>query len=278
MIKVSGIRAHDLMADSIDELVSKLKENGLSAIQFAPTKSFPEIVPSMEEFTKSQAEIFGEKFKKEDIEVSVLGCYVNLSSRDETIRKGAVNLFCQYIDLVKPLKAKFIGTETGSITNGYTEENFTEEAYQLMLDSLTQIVAYAEKKNVIISLEAGINHPLHDLSVIERVFTDIKSDNLVLLFDLVNLLTPDNALKQEELLENTRLKLGNKIQVVHLKNCLFDNGEKTASSISQGVVDYELLINWIAELPTKPILLFDEIPEKDLLDDMNYLSSLINRH
>lgn len=78
-----GIRAHDLVASTPAELVTKLKTYQLKNIHFAPKKSFPNLVPDLSKLTEETARFLGDTFAQEEVKLSVLGCYVNISSRDK---------------------------------------------------------------------------------------------------------------------------------------------------------------------------------------------------
>lgn len=266
-----GVRAHDLAVDSIDSLILRLQDYRFSAIQLAPAKSFPKEVTDINALTLEQASYYGARLREAKIEVTVLGCYVNLSSYETSVRQGAIETFCHYIDLVSALNAKFVGTETGSVLTGYTQENYSEKAYGLMRASLETIVQYGETQGVSIALEAGINHPLHDVATIERVLADCQSDNLVVLFDLVNLLTVANSHLQQELLEASFASFGHKIHVIHLKDCQFVDGKKVTVPLGQGIIDYPLLMSYIGKMREQPQLLMDEIPEADLATSIQFL-------
>ena len=65
--------------------------------------------------------IFGEYFQKNNIELSILGCYINLSSKNQEVRAQALATFKQQIALCSAYQAKMIATETGSVPVGYTK-------------------------------------------------------------------------------------------------------------------------------------------------------------
>ena len=125
-----GIRAHDLDVRNREEIVQKVSQLHLSHIQFAPQKAFPEQL-KLTDMTLGSAAYFGEYFQKNNIELSILGCYINLSSKNQEVRAQALATFKQQIALCSAYQAKMIATETGSVSVGYTKENFTEEAYQI---------------------------------------------------------------------------------------------------------------------------------------------------
>ena len=59
---------------------------------------------------------------KNNIELSILGCYINLSSKNQEVRAQALATFKQQIALCSAYQAKMIATETGSVSVGYTKK------------------------------------------------------------------------------------------------------------------------------------------------------------
>ena len=93
-----GIRAHDLEVRNREEIVQKVSQLHLSHIQFAPQKAFPEQL-KLNAMTLVSAAYFGEYFQKNNIELSILGCYINLSSKNQEVRAQALATFKQQIAL-----------------------------------------------------------------------------------------------------------------------------------------------------------------------------------
>ena len=69
---ILGTRAHDIQADSALDLCRKLKSIGMDTIQFAPHKSFPDLVYS-EQAIREIAGIFHEN----GIHTAVYGAYID---------------------------------------------------------------------------------------------------------------------------------------------------------------------------------------------------------
>ena len=115
---------------------------------------------------------------KNNIELSILGCYINLSSKNQEVRAQALATFKQQIALCSAYQAKMIATETGSVSVGYTKENFTEEAYQIARNSIIELVAHAENFGVTVAVEAGINHPIYNYQLAKRLIDEVASPNL----------------------------------------------------------------------------------------------------
>lgn len=68
-----------------------------------------------------------------------------------------------------------VATETGSVKNGYTEDNFTEEAFLKVMESVKRMVKNAERFGITAAIEAGINHPLYTEKLAKRMIDSIKN-------------------------------------------------------------------------------------------------------
>lgn len=195
-----GIRAHDLEVRNREEIVQKVSQLHLSHIQFAPQKAFPEQL-KLNAMTLGSAAYFGEYFQKNNIELSILGCYINLSSKNQEVRAQALATFKQQIALCSAYQAKMIATETGSVSVGYTKENFTEEAYQIARNSVIELVAHAENFGVTVAVEAGINHPIYNYQLAKRLVDEVASPNLKIILDCANLMHKENHTDQEKVIQ-----------------------------------------------------------------------------
>ncbi len=239
-----GIRAHDLTSTTKETLVQKLKEFRLTHIQFAPQKAFQNQL-DLTKMTLGTASHFGRYFQKNDIELSILGCYVNISSEDSTVRKQALTTFNHQISLCSAYGARMIATETGSVGTGYTKKNFTEEAYRVARSSVIEMVKEAEKFGVTVAIEAGINHPLHSYQLAKRLIHEVASPNLKLILDCANLIHPQNHSEQELLVRNALEELGPYLVALHLKDYLMKNNTVQIVPVGQGCLDFRPLMHFI---------------------------------
>lgn len=124
-----GIRAHDFGQIPLQELTLKLQKYGFSHIQFAVKKSFPESVAALSAISPGTAAYYGEAFRQAGIRIAVLGCYVNIIDSDPDKRTEALTDFSTHLRLARDFGASLVGTETGSVGQGYTPDNFTEESF-----------------------------------------------------------------------------------------------------------------------------------------------------
>ena len=103
-------------------------------------------------------------FEDEKITISVLSCYINLIHPDlEERENDFINLKHTFVTLQclgqKSLQLKQAVYETIY----YTEDNYTEEAYEEVLFSVRRLCREAEKYGIIVGIEPGINHPIHTI-------------------------------------------------------------------------------------------------------------------
>lgn len=247
-----GIRAHDLTADTREELGEKIRHYGFTHIQFAIKKSFPDMAPTLTSISSGTASYIGDYLQNLGIKISILGCYVNLASPDPQIRKQEIDSFKHHITLANDYHAAVVGTETGSVGNGYTTKNYTEEAYQLARDSVIEMVAFAEQFGVTVGIEAGINHPLYTSALARRLINEVRSPNLKIIMDCANLISVDNHQKQEEVVFHALNDLRDDISCFHLKDFVIENNQVKIVPVGTGWMKYDQILSFLKH--DKPLM------------------------
>ncbi|MDU5334890.1 sugar phosphate isomerase/epimerase [Enterococcus sp.] len=272
-----GIRAHDIHAHSREELGEKLLANGFSHIQLAVQKSFPDAVPSLDSISSGTGHFFGDYFARLGIKVSVLGCYVNLASPDSMIRNQAIDHFKRHIAVASSFQAAVVGTETGSVGNGYTTKNYTKEAYQTARQSIAELVACAEKLGVIVGIEAGINHPLYTADLAKQLVQEIQSPNLRIIMDCANLMSVENHQQQKEVIHQALTNLRDDICSMHLKDFVVENGQIKIVPVGTGWMDYTQILKFLKY--DKPLMFasLEATAEEHLPNALSYLKELYDR-
>lgn len=244
-----GIRAHDVPADTCEELTKKIKKHGLSHIQFAPQKSFPELVPAIQKSSLGTAAYFHKQFQRSELDLSILGCYVNISSQDPATREKALADFNHQLSLASTYQAAMVATETGSVEKGYTKKNFTEEAYQTARDSVIRMVQQAEKFGATVAIEAGMNHPLYTYQLAKRLVDEVQSPNLKIIIDCANLLNMENQDQHTHLIQQALETLDDHIAAIHLKDYQVKENKITFVPVGTGSMDFRPLLHYLKSRP-----------------------------
>lgn len=247
-----GIRAHDLHISSREELGAKLLQQQFTHIQLALNKSFPHLVPSLANTSSGTANYIGGYLQQLGIKISVLGCYVNIASLDQSTRQAALATFKHQITLAKDYPATVVGTETGSVTGGYTIKNFTEEAYKIARDSVIDLVSFAEHFGVIVGIEPGINHPLYTYQLTKRLVDEVQSPNLKIILDCANLISLDNYRQQEYITSQALEILHDHICSIHLKDFIIENNQVKIVPVGSGWMKYHHILAFLKH--NKPLM------------------------
>ena len=106
-----GCRAHDYGKLPAAALAATLRAKGYNAAQLA----MPRAIAGIEDFshiTDQQLAEIRTAFAAQDVEISVLSCYQDLSAPDADIRRTAVDTVKRTLGCAKVLGAKMVGSET----------------------------------------------------------------------------------------------------------------------------------------------------------------------
>ncbi|MEK5238751.1 sugar phosphate isomerase/epimerase [Paenibacillus sp. FSL L8-0470] len=269
-----GIRAHDFARLPLPELIAKLDQYRFKHIQFAVRKSFPESVPSLAALSPGTAAYFGEAFRQAGVRIAVLGCYVNIIDPDPGKRAQALDDFSTHLRLARDFGASLVGTETGSVGKGYTTDNFTEEAFQEVVVSVKAMVAEAERFGVTVGIEAGQNHPLHSAKLTRRLLDLIPSNNLQIILDCANLMSPDNYRQQEGVITEALELLGDRIAVIHLKDFTVEDGRIVIVPVGQGQLQFAPILHYMKYNRPHIQGLLESTSEPHLRESVDFLQRL----
>lgn len=270
-----GIRAHDLPMQSLENLVQDISQRGLSSVQLALNKSF-DFKTELGFLTPGLANHISKAFRQADIQIAVLGCYVNIIHPDIDQRRQALERFKEHLRYARDFGCSIVGTETGNINADiiYTEENFSEEPFIAMVESVKEMVAEAEKFGVIVGIEPGVNHPLHSPEKVSRLLEEVNSNNLQIIFDPVNFLTRDNYLNQGKILQEAVDSWGDRVAVLHAKDFIVEKGNLRFVPLGQGWLDYDLIFKTLVSRKPHINIIMDEINQDDIEKSSEFIRKI----
>ena len=246
-----GVRAHDYGRHDAEKLAELLSEEGYETAQLAPAKCL-EGVGSFDDITEDHISALKNAFEVWKIRPAVFGCYVDLSSDDEIIRKKAVDDFCRAMELNRILGADVVGTETSYAHFGRTGKI---SHFPLMMDSLEKITWQAEKLNMDFAIEPVDYYPLDDAVLTREVLDILGSRHVKVIFDLMNVMKRPDLYDQNVYWEDSFRLIGDDIAAVHLKDYrLNDKKEAEECLLGEGVLDYTVLKRWLKVHHDMPVL------------------------
>lgn len=242
-----GIRLHDGEKKPVEELLPIIKEQGFSCAHIALSKSMKEYNTGITALTPGFAMYLKRLFAENDLDIAVLGCYLNLAVPDKNMLEKNLEVYKAHIRFASALGCGVVGTETGAPNIEYKYEHacHTEEALSVFIKNLRIVTEYAEKMGVLIAIEPVWKHIVYSPKTARRVLDEINSPNLRIIFDPVNLLCYDNYMYRYEIFDEAIELLGSDIAVVHIKDFTVQGKELIATAAGLGEMDYRAIMRFI---------------------------------
>jgi sugar phosphate isomerase/epimerase len=240
-----GVRAHDFGRKDAAELAREIRGAGFECVQLALTKAIAGI-ENFKDITQRQVEQVREAFSREDVELTVYGCYVEPALADKAARLVQVGYFCEGVRFARLMGASVIATETTRFPlDGAQSER--EEAYQRLKDSALRMAEAAEKEGMTIGIEPVAVHTLNTPELARRLQEEVGSSKLKIVFDPVNMLTPDNSADQRGIFAGFLKILGDDIAAMHIKDVAVVDNDLAWRNIGEGSVDYQPIMAWLKQ-------------------------------
>lgn len=274
-----GVRAHDFGKLAVEELAPTIANHGFSSIQLALAKSFPEIDTSLGRLSPGLANYIGETFHRHQIQIAVLGCYINPVHPEPELRRQSLARFKEHIRFARDFGCSVVATETGSINANcsYHPGNCSEAMLEELIESLRELVKEAEKFGVFVCVEGVTRHVMSTPAKIRQVLEAIDSPNLQVLFDPVNLIPAAAYERHEELVEQSLDWFGDRMLVLHAKDFIIEKEDTKTVPIGRGLLKWDKVLTKI--LTRKPyinILIEDNKP--DTIDESaDHLRSVLRQ-
>lgn len=258
-----GIRLHDVAKGTIEQRVQTAHEQGFACAHIALSKlcdykmTLPELTPGWAMYLKKV-------FEKQDLDIAVLGCYLNLATPDAAKLKETQEIYKAHLRFASILGCGVVGTETGAPNTEYRFEEacHTEEALKTFITNLRPVVSYAEKSGVILALEPVYKHIMWNPKQTRKVLDAIDSPNLQIIFDPVNLLDISNYERREEIFAEAMDLFGKEIAVIHLKDFNIVEQKLVSCAAGCGMMNYDAILKFAKK--QKPYIhatLEDTVPD-----------------
>lgn len=259
-----GIRLHDIKKAPLEERLEIAKKQGFLCGHLALSKVISEYSVEDSALTPGFAMYLKKIFQKNNLDVAVLGCYLNLANPNEESLRKIAHRYLAHIRFASLLGAGVVGTETGAPNEDYKFEEAcrSQEALDTFIKNVRPVVEYAEKMGVIFAIEPVAKHIVWNPKRAREVLDTIQSPNLQIIFDPVNLLDIKNYQNREEIIAEAIELLGDDIAMVHIKDFVVKDGELVSVAAGTGEMDYTQIIRFIKEKkPHIHVTLENTVPE-----------------
>lgn len=244
-----GIRFHDTKEIPFEERLKDIKSQGFDCVHIALSK-VPGFTADTDALNPGYAMYLRNAFRKADLDVAVLGCYLNLANPNQEALKKTQEKYFAHLRFASILGCGMVGTETGAPNEAYSydkEACHSKEALETFITNLRPVVKCAENMGVIIAIEPVYRHIVYDAKRAREVLDRIESPNLQIIFDPVNLLWTDNYENRIEVIDEAIDLLGKDIAMIHLKDSILMEDSVKSVGCGFGEMKYDSIIKFALE-------------------------------
>lgn len=242
-----GIRLHDVAGATIEDKVRNAHEQGFKCAHIALSKLISDYSTDDTALTPGFAMYIRRLFAKYDMDIAVLGCYLNLATPDKEELKKTTARYMAHLRFASLLGVGVVGTETGAPNTEYRSEPAcrSEEALKIFTDNVRPVVDCAERMGVILAIEPVVRHIVYDPMRARRVLDEVASPNLRIILDPVNLLDESNQHDHRAIIRNAIDVLGPDVDIIHVKDFNMVDGRLISGAAGTGIMDYSDLAEFI---------------------------------
>lgn len=248
-----GIRLHDVNAQEPEERqslaarVEKAREEGFSCVHLALSKCLKGISFDEAALNEGLAAYIRRECCERELDIAVLGCYLNLAHPEADKLREIQSRYYGHIRVAALARAGVVGTETGAPNAAYKLDANThsDEALHTFMRNLEPVLDCAERYGVSVAIEPVWNHIVHTPARAREVLRGLGSRNLRIIFDPVNLLSPENLERREQVLGEAMDTLCDEIAVVHIKDYVRTESGLKSVAAGEGEMDYTALLRFL---------------------------------
>lgn len=244
-----GLRLHDAEKLPMEEVLPLVKKKGYTCAHLALSKAMKDYPCDPSALTPGYAHYLKRLFEKNEMDIAVLGNYLNLAHPDSEKIRQFQEKYYAHIRFASLLGCGMVGTETGAPNAEYQDcpECRSEEALMTFIKNLKPVVRCAEQFGVIVAIEPVARHIVWNAKCARIVLDEIGSKNLQVLFDPVNLLDLENVDHREEVFAEAMELLGPDIAMIHLKDFVRVNEGYGMKAVGAGTgeMDYTSIMKFV---------------------------------
>lgn len=270
-----GCRAHDYGKHSAERLASLLRQQGFEAGQVAMPKAIQGI-SNYKDITQEQKNEIRDGFAGQGVEITVLGCYQDLSTPDPEKRKAAVENVCSVLRMQRELGGVCVGSET-SVIHMDKEESARRLGY--MEDSIQRIVETAAKEDAVFAVEPVYWHPLNSLDAVQHLMNVVgDAEHLHFIFDAANLLEYELIPNQAQLWKDWLSVIGDRVDALHIKDFVYgvtnDYDTFTDMPLGKGCMEFDEISKWLQSQTRNITLLREHVNHSCVAEDIAFMKAL----
>lgn len=273
-----GVRVHDFGESNAETLARQAKEVGFDGVQLVINKAIEGESGLKGTLTPEKIEQFASPFKKENIQVMMLGSYFNPVHSDKEKVQIFVEKFKDHLTFAKCFDCKYVGSETGSYNDDkwtYHPLNREEEAFQEVKRIFKDILEVAKKENTNVALEGAYGHCMFEPKRLKRLYDEINNGYLSIIVDVYNYLYIGNYQEHVAILKECLELFKDQIVIFHIKDFIVSEDKLTQVAIGKGLMDWKTMLPMIYKACPNAYLIFEGSKKEDMQESLDYFKKLL---
>jgi sugar phosphate isomerase/epimerase len=217
---------------------------------------------------KEERQAYLQCAREHDLVIGEVGVWKNVLAINDEERKAAMEYSINQLELAEELGANCcvnIAGSRGEIWDGFYRENYSEDTYTLIVDSIREIIDAVKPKRTFFTIESMPwmvpDSPDEYLQLIQDV--DRKAFGVHL--DFVNMMNcPKRVLFCDEFIEECFTKLGSHIKSIHGKDVVMENAYTTVireTMPGKGIINYQKVARLCESLGPDTTLFVEHLPD-----------------
>lgn len=271
------IRAHDLGVKGTQQILQKIREQGIDGVQMVCYKVYEDIPYQAGGITEEKAADIGAAFREAGAMIPLVGAYFNPvhSNREKAARCEAI--FAEYLRCCKAMGCGYVGSETGSFNDDkwtYHPQNRTEEALQTVVETFSRLCDVAAEAGTMVAMEGAAGHVCWNVQTLARARKMIGKPTKVI-FDLYNYLDESNQSDYLSILEEGLETFAGEILLFHMKDCRFVPGDKPAQvPFGTGEMDLRAILKRIKAYDENAVLTLEGTTGEHILHAVTTIKTI----
>lgn len=258
------------------EWIELVKELGYSAVMAPMNYNDPDEL--IDEYVKEA--------KRADVMIAEVGAWSNPLTLDDDTRKKVLDYCKNQLNLADRIGARCcvnIAGARGEIWDGFYRDNYSEDTYALIVDTVREIIDDVKPKNTFYTLEPMPwmypDSPDNYLQLIK----DIDRKEFAVHLDVVNMINnPKRYLFNDSFIKECFKKLGPYIKSCHAKDVIMSNQFTTMIkevAPGKGTLDYSVFLREVENLdPEMPVLIEHLETHEEYIEAFNYIKGVAHEN
>ena len=242
-----GLRLHDAAPGTLEERLAFAHAQGFSCTHLALSKLLPDFkmndAPAL--LTDELAERVRVALEKENMECVLLGCYLKLTTFDNAELERTRDIYRAHMRFARKTGIRVVGTETPPAKD-FTGDVRSEEALERFIECIRPLVHDAEENGVTLAFEPVAKDIVYNPERAERVLDALNSDHVGIILDAVNLLSRENYVVADVIIDEAIRRFGDRVCLLHMKDYTVDPAVfmTKACPCGTGLMKYERLLRF----------------------------------